>query len=122
MPGLSLCIQGTLTCNRINKSIERFIPVYTGNTASPSYCPSSPRGLSLCIQGTPILYEFFSRRKRFIPVYTGNTFYLWDHTLKDSVYPCVYRQHSKKKTYLKNTNGLSLCIQGTLVLSGAQRG
>ena len=38
LPGLSLCIQGTLiTASRSNR-FQRFIPVYTGNTLIITYC------------------------------------------------------------------------------------
>ena len=50
--GLSLCIQGTYSLGRLDNSLNRFIPVYTGNMWC---CPSGQwltRGLSLCIQGT----------------------------------------------------------------------
>ena len=32
-----------------------------------------------------------------------------------SVYPCVYREHFSCRCWLKSQNGLSLCIQGTLL-------
>ena len=114
-PGLSLCIQGT-RYGRIDSEIaERFIPVYTGNTLlyaaltkSVSVYPCVYRehpleifeqwcsiGLSLCIQGT--LWEFMHLYlfRRFIPVYTGNTPFLAKIFPLSSVYPCVYREHSK---------------------------
>ena len=70
--GLSLCIQGTQRYQLNQQQIERFIPVYTGNTRSPpdllakltvypcvyrEHFKSPLRasclaGLSLCIQGT----------------------------------------------------------------------
>ena len=71
--GLSLCIQGTHSFAESWRLINRFIPVYTGNTtvhairsSEPSVYPCVYRehqnpahltqrwlGLSLCIQGTP---------------------------------------------------------------------
>ena len=50
---------------------------------------------------------------RFIPVYTGNTKYKVTSTEKETVYPCVYREHAVKFFLYSAILGLSLCIQGT---------
>ena len=132
--GLSLCIQGTLP--KLNKPAElpRFIPVYTGNThlivlaaAFNAVYPCVYRehirfidkivtstGLSLCIQGTQWLKTTDYEKTRFIPVYTGNTWLKKPVLLVLTVYPCVYREHSKKHPTSDTWIGLSLCIQGTL--------
>ena len=111
--GLSLCIQGTLNNIISPQDIERFIPVYTGNTknlltevvADPVYpCvyrehvkkPPQERlcfGLSLCIQGTQVTHWFYADELRFIPVYTGNTTPVISLGRCSPVYPCVYREH-----------------------------
>ena len=72
-------------------------------------------GLSLCIQGTPHFTISKTIIFRFIPVYTGNTSApgLANHTL--SVYPCVYREHFVRCEISFFLDGLSLCIQGTLL-------
>ena len=113
----------------------RFIPVYTGNTfllkASSFLFAVYPcvyrehiihihykkkiYGLSLCIQGTHVenlsnLWCF-----RFIPVYTGNTTVKASLDLRNSVYPCVYREHLRQYDLKDLHHGLSLCIQGTLL-------
>ena len=91
--GLSLCIQGTQ--NLIDRvfELQRFIPVYTGNTPPATRAvvletvyPCVYRehnivrsfadclsGLSLCIQGTRRAWANNTTCYRFIPVYTGNT-------------------------------------------------
>ena len=134
--GLSLCIQGTLADMSQNKDSSRFIPVYTGNSLALAiislYCAVYPcvyrelcwrwfskselTGLSLCIQGTLITALKFSKYRRFIPVYTGNSdlFSLRCDTL--TVYPCVYRELERIISNLLTNNGLSLCIQGTLII------
>ena len=93
----------------------RFIPVYTGNTAespcrtsSGSVYPCVYRehdhnfrqshfdsGLSLCIQGTRVVMKLARAILRFIPVYTGNTQPSMSFIGANTVYPCVYREHSK---------------------------
>ena len=113
--GLSLCIQGTPLIITAVSSVGRFIPVYTGNTcyiassnvSKPVYpcvyrehihrTPSSrrTRGLSLCIQGTPETLLGIYVNARFIPVYTGNTVGGEIPPIPTTVYPCVYREHSK---------------------------
>ena len=113
--GLSLCIQGTQLVRIQNRIAERFIPVYTGNTLLKKnkflvqavypcvYREHTGRnaliltssGLSLCIQGTHLIFVLTLTPHRFIPVYTGNTKNrIWSLILI-SVYPCVYREHSK---------------------------
>ena len=95
--------------------MRRFIPVYTGNTmrsitqfkAFPVY-PCVYRehpsvlyrvdflpGLSLCIQGTLEFGQLLEKKARFIPVYTGNTNDNCLEFINFTVYPCVYREHSK---------------------------
>ena len=54
---------------------------------------------------------------RFIPVYTGNTRkWRWFHETW-TVYPCVYREHISTWRSLNPSTGLSLCIQGTRIIS-----
>ena len=55
----------------------------------------------------------FSGCARFIPVYTGNTKKLFKFGYSCSVYPCVYKEHGAILRQINQTNGLSLCIQGT---------
>ena len=113
--------------------MSRFIPVYTGNTSSPtsqnlsiSVYPCVYRehtellnsivaipGLSLCIQGTRSFRVSDKYWVRFIPVYTGNTFKIKNKTHRGAVYPCVYREHLSLSNILNHFAGLSLCIQGT---------
>ena len=89
--------------------------MYTGNTlASCVFTISSPVypcvyrehlieitrvvngcGLSLCIQGTLGWPFLVLDPFRFIPVYTGNTVFELINLVLGSVYPCVYREHSK---------------------------
>ena len=52
MAGLSLCIQGTLGDAKKFTNLNRFIPVYTGNTLDVQLHFRDENGLSLCIQGT----------------------------------------------------------------------
>ena len=90
--GLSLCIQGTYHLMQFFDTLNRFIPVHTGNIRSKffasSICSVYPcayrehsdrknfikwkNGLSLCIQGTSSTGYCFSLFYRFIPVHTGN--------------------------------------------------
>ena len=113
--GLSLCIQGTLKLSREVLNNLRFIPVYTGNTFGMSFvglpAPVYPcvyreheklgelvlffLGLSLCIQGTPSRVASAILLTRFIPVYTGNTLTMLIRFAIFSVYPCVYREHTR---------------------------
>ena len=74
-------------------------------------------GLSLCIQGT---YERTINRDkgfRFIPVHTGNIFVIGTVRFRRPVYPCAYREHQSWLLSNPLTIGLSLCIQGTLLLT-----
>ena len=48
-------------------------------------------------------------------MYTGNTLVGVNGEVKGSVYPCVYREHNTADAVYTSLNGLSLCIQGTLV-------
>ena len=111
--GLSLCIQGTQPHHETISSPDRFILVYTGNTATASlyhgYVPVYPcvyrehsinpntrntdAGLSLCIQGIRASFSFLMAIIRFIPVYTGNTRHIKRSPSIAQVYPCVYREH-----------------------------
>ena len=113
--GLSLCIQGTRLPTVHFSHFCRFIPVYTGNTlyyfinhkrgtvypcvyrehSYIRYWRKALAGLSLCIQGTQNLLNPTFTYIRFIPVYTGNTCRVWLSVLFATVYPCVYREHSK---------------------------
>ena len=72
-------------------------------------------GLSLCIQGTHTDNFLIFPNQRFIPVHTGNTHWYCDIILLSTVYPCAYREHIMVATEVKNNDGLSLCIQGTLI-------
>ena len=71
-------------------------------------------GLSLCIQGTHLSPTSSAYKKRFIPVYTGNTSSFNLKCSHNSVYPCVYREHTFLILLSYRVPGLSLCIQGTL--------
>ena len=115
--GLSLCIQGTHSYSCTNHHERRFIPVYTGNTFVKQkrlgYQPVYPcvyrehnsleqllilrRGLSLCIQGTLPNGYAVRHFSRFIPVYTGNTSDNPSVAAIMAVYPCVYREHTKRR-------------------------
>ena len=53
-------------------------------------------GLSLCIQGTHVPANKEEFIKRFIPVYTGNSIKDKDNIISTAVYPCVYRELSKR--------------------------
>ena len=112
--GLSLCVQGTLLQLLSVLSLERFIPVCTGNTyqfwdsiKNTTVYPCVYRehvgvsaiiiwidGLSLCVQRTRPLHCWLIQT--------------------DQVYPCVYREHLNLNLYLLKQVGLSLCVQGTL--------
>ena len=135
--GLSLCIQGTLWSFTFMINYPRFIPVYTGNTMgwrvkfdlSPVYpcvyrehvyfsmSVKKAHGLSLCIQGTLVSGLAKHEIVRFIPVYTGNTPNLKCGTPSSPVYPCVYREHAVFYFKPDRNFGLSLCIQGTRLMS-----
>ena len=111
--GLSLCIQGTYQLFGDIESIERFIPVHTGNMyqlisglclaevypcayrehASNRIRKFDGIGLSLCIQGTSANTFKRSTLARFIPVHTGNIKWSLIMTKKNTVYPCAYREH-----------------------------
>ena len=114
--GLSLCIQGTLTQKSNPMLLLRFIPMYIGNT--PFLLVSL-----LQLQVYPYVYrEHFSDIiqygccTRFIPMYIGNTLYGKKKPPFWMVYPYVYREHSVLLCMLFPFSGLSLCIQGTLLL------
>ena len=131
--GLSLCIQGTLTALIPDVVFQRFIPVYTGNTSYFNVANTTctvypcvyrehaiklgiedvPCGLSLCIQGTLWIPALANISLRFIPVHTGNILHALIPSLKNSVYPCVYREHAICVKSRYRHNGLSLCVQGT---------
>ena len=49
-------------------------------------------------------------------MYTGNTQVGQFGRLEVAVYPCVYREHGLSLVIGLPFNGLSLCIQGTLLL------
>ena len=136
-PGLSLCIQGTLTVTNSPRRLLRFIPVYTGNTSwSPdenleyTVYPCVYRehgelqlnhgffcGLSLCIQGTQMTEGTTWAEHRFIPVYTGNTLSIVTSLSNVTVYPCVYREHWVMAPQNRMRLGLSLCVQGTQIFT-----
>ena len=131
--GLSLCIQGTSIFRMLIFDFLRFIPVYTGNIKKfimllfiNAVYPCVYRehltlvlhqhianGLSLCIQGTLRYQYLYMRQVRFIPVYTGNIQFIKWTVNNNSVYPCVYREHTWASTSAFELPGLSLCIQGT---------
>ena len=137
-PGLSLCIQGTLTVTNSPRRLLRFIPVYTGNTLSivtslsnvtvypcvyREHWVMAPQnrmrlGLSLCVQGTQIFTKRLCNAERFIPVCTGNTYPAIEPLIKKPVYPCVYREHFTLQLSLRQKGGLSLCVQGTRLIRG----
>ena len=73
-------------------------------------------GLSICIQGTHLLTKGDQLYAQFIPVYTGNTPKSPPMVISVSVYPCVYREHTEISAYGNIRVGLSLCIQGTLLI------
>ena len=134
--GLSLCIQGTPYQREMNRASRRFIPMYIGNTTlavtfikSAAVYPYVYRehhfmmnggnilvGLSLCIQGTRCNRKFALVPNRFIPMYIGNTIRELIAYLTQPVYPYVYREHCLPRYKSGFGNGLSLCIQGTLLL------
>ena len=114
----------------------RFIPVCTGNTCKMTwvlgratvypcvyrehiavlpFC-NSGIGLSLCVQGTPRRKRPNERKNRFIPVCTGNTAINQKSVNVITVYPCVYREHNRRNEFGSLRLGLSLCVQGTLLL------
>ena len=74
-------------------------------------------GLSLCIQGTPKLGALRNMDMRFIPVYTGNSFICLRLFYNCTVYPCVYRELIESPLICNANAGLSLCIQGTLLIN-----
>ena len=134
--GLSLCVQGTL--NYIpGVNIElRFIPMCIGNTLNMSsaflHCSVYPyvyrehknqfqkklakNGLSLCVQGTLDVKNISRREERFIPMCIGNTYKEKGSKVANTVYPYVYREHMFDKRMCDDDTGLSLCVQGTLML------
>ena len=132
--GLSLCIQGTHPLYAIKPVETRFIPMYIGNTSTiVDYIKNNPvyphvyrehsflnstnstcAGLSLCIQGTPLPDALRLAAERFIPMYIGNTVAAATAQTTGTVYPYVYREHSKTDFIVFRFCGLSLCIQGTL--------
>ena len=77
-------------------------------------------GLSLCIQGTRAIQLYPSLKMRFIPMYIGNTKMTFLVLQKKTVYPYVYREHPSCSPPLSSKTGLSLCIQGTLILTEAK--
>ena len=91
--------------------------MYTGNTFNFNICCVFLSGLSLCIQGTQLIRLFRFFFVRFIPVYTGNTLTACVYSILNPVYPCVYREHDHCLKTVSEFVGLSLCIQGTLLIS-----
>ena len=55
-----------------------------------------------------------NKKGRFIPVCTGNILLNIKTAFVVPVYPCVYREHLNEIDEDKFSNGLSLCVQGTL--------
>ena len=53
---------------------------------------------------------------QFIPVYTGNITPVKKEIRGLAVYPCVYREHKMDNEKEQQITGLSLCIQGTLIV------
>ena len=49
-------------------------------------------------------------------MYTGNPSVAESNGVNFPVYPCAYREHKIHSEYCDKTDGLSLCIQGTLTL------
>ena len=74
-------------------------------------------GLSLCIQGTLYHLGIILPQMRFIPVYTGNAVAQLVFVSVFAVYPCVYRERQIVRSLVRSFTGLSLCIQGTLLLA-----
>ena len=58
---------------------------------------------------------------RFIPVCTGNIPQLTRYRLGWPVYPCVYREHNTPVSATMGYVGLSLCVQGTSLMSHQSR-
>ena len=73
-------------------------------------------GLSLCIQGTWDYQVLHTELLRFIPVHIGNMPIVIPATYCWPVYPCAYREHECKHSNRFSFAGLSLCIQGTLLI------
>ena len=117
MPGLSLCIQGTLAVSSLVNLCSRFIPMHTGNTSEKGKQMFIEFGLSLCIQGTLSCGDKNLGWARFIPVHTGNTCANQLVPVAVSVYPCVYREHRFTMIRKLSYFGLSLCVQGTLSIT-----
>ena len=94
----------------------RPLPVYPyiyREHIKPSPVPTGYSGLSLYIQGTRHAKLLSNRYLRFIPIYIGNTRLIMKRLLKLTVYPYIYREHSRVCMYVFTKYGLSLYIQGT---------
>ena len=93
VPGLSLCVQGTLLASFNLTFGNRFIPVCTGNTTSNTKT-------SVMVAVYPCVYREHA----------------WNSSsviTPFSVYPCVYREHIRPELFRFAKTGLSLCVQGT---------
>ena len=123
MTGLSLCIQGTHLCHTGENPLDRFIPVYTGNTCSNSSalieCAVYP-----CVYREHCYYQLISHRNLGLSLcIQGTRAVIRNQLVYLTVYPCVYREHIYVKTSEQCLIGLSLCIQGTrYVLFPARQG
>ena len=92
--GLSLCIQGTQIHEKTSVWLCQVYPcVYREHITCCLPFPNLS-GLSLCIQGTHQINAYTDITERFIPVCTGNMFHFIADELMETVYPCVYREHS----------------------------
>ena len=101
LPGLSLCVQGTL------ESISYWV---WHNAVYP------------CVYRERVtVFWPITRSARFIPVCTGNANTKSAPLKSEPVYPCVYRERLNQPFSQAMLNGLSLCVQGTPVASKTPR-
>ena len=90
------CLQIPTNCSTVGKNLCLLLInpcVYREHSSTEPPIPA-PFGLSLCIQGTWMCSQTHQHPPRFIPVYTGNILKSWFDNFQQTVYPCVYREHS----------------------------
>ena len=79
-------------------------------------------GISLYLQGTQRVDEMRCRHGRYIPVPTGNSVLIDPPTQELTVYPCTYRELSRRINFRNGFCGISLYLQGTRLVVTDTRG
>ena len=126
-------MRGTRKFRTIERTEERFIPAYAGNTSSESDSilarPVHPRvcgehayrrlahsdnpGSSPRMRGTPGSTSFTAPPGRFIPAYAGNTVQIFGKRVLAAVHPRVCGEHVELSSGFDSSAGSSPRMRGT---------